>query len=55
MISHPEYYTTIIRDVQVFAGQRALLPVNLIPLSENATNSASSNIDITTDQHSLNE
>ncbi len=55
MISHPEYYTTIIRDVQVFAGQRALLPVNLIPLSENATNTASSNIDITTDQHSLNE
>lgn len=55
MVSHPDYYTTIIRDVQVFAGQRSILPVNLIPLSEGGRNAASSNVDITTDRHNLNE
>lgn len=54
-VSHPEYYTTIIRDVQIFAGQRALLPVNLIPLSEKLTNPSAPNFNITTDSHGLNE
>lgn len=32
--SHPDYYTTIVNDVQIFAGQTALLPVSFIPLAK---------------------
>lgn len=35
-ISHPEYYTTIINDVQVFANTQTLQEVELIPLEENS-------------------
>lgn len=55
VVNHPDYYTTIIRDVQIFAGQRSLLPVNLIPLSEKLINPSAPNNNINTDPHQLNE
>lgn len=54
-VSHPYYYTTIVRDVQIFAGQRALLPVTMIPLTEKATNLLTPNRNIETGNHSLVE
>ena len=54
-VSHPDYYTTVVRDVQVFSGQRSLLPVNLIPLSEKATNPSAPDFQVNTDSHPLNE
>lgn len=35
-ISHPEYYTAIINDVQVFANTQTVQEVELIPLEENS-------------------
>ncbi len=35
-VSHPLYYTMIIKDVQVFANTRTVQEVELIPLEENS-------------------
>ncbi len=34
-IDHPYYYTTIIRDVQIFGGQTTVVDTAIIPLAEN--------------------
>lgn len=42
-VEHPDYELEIIEDVQVFSGVNSLLPVALIPLSEQAIPSQESN------------
>ena len=54
-VSQTDYYTTIVKDVQIFAGQPAILPVSMIPLSEKAVNPSAPNRSIVTDNHSLTE
>lgn len=53
--SHPDYYTTIINDVQIFAGQTAILPISFIPLAEKDVNPSASNNEFDTKKHSLLE
>ena len=53
--SHPDYYTTIVNDVQIFAGQTALLPVSFIPLAEKDVNPSAPNNEFDTKKHSLLE
>ncbi len=54
-VSQKDYYTTIIKDVQIFAGQTAILPVTLLPLSEKAVNPSAPSRNIPTENHSLTE
>ena len=54
-VSQTDYYTTIVKDVQIFAGQTAILPVSMIPLSEKSVNPSAPNRNIETDHHSLTE
>lgn len=54
-VSQNDFYTTIVKDVQIFAGQTAILPVSMIPLPEKAVNPSASNRVIETDDHSLTE
>ncbi len=35
-IDHPEFETALVKDVQIFSNQITLLPVEMIPLPENA-------------------
>ena len=53
--SHPDYYTTLVNDVQIFAGQTALLPVSFIPLAEKDVNPSAPNNEFDTKKHSLLE
>lgn len=53
--SHPDYYTTIVNDVQIFAGQTALLPISFIPLAEKDVNPSAPNNEFDTEKHSLLE
>ncbi|MDD6237640.1 MAG: hypothetical protein PUB00_09715 [Clostridiales bacterium] len=53
--SHPDYYTTIVNDVQIFAGQTAILPIAFIPLSEKDINPSAPNNEFDTEKHSLLE
>lgn len=56
VVSHAAYYTTIIWDVQIFAGQTAILPVSMVPLSELVENRQSAaDINFETGPHSLTE
>lgn len=55
IVSHPDYYTTIVNDVQIFAGQTAILPISFIPLSEKDFNPSAPNNEFETEKHSLLE
>ncbi len=35
-VDHPEFETALVKDVQIFSNQITLLPVEMIPLPENA-------------------
>ncbi len=52
---HPDYHTVVVNDVQIFAGQTALLPVSFVPLSEKEIHPSAPKEELHTEMHSLSE